>query len=126
MRFRKPITPGTKNGTWSACLSSEAVANEYGVLKRRKVMIGTCKNCGCTESDALADAKTLGLQEEFQRGIYTCCQLAQWSQEQWASWFEATHDQDPRDISQEVSESEASDAEAVLVPVRFRRSVPWF
>jgi hypothetical protein len=89
-------------------------------------MIGTCKNCGCTESDALADAKTLGLQEEFQRGIYTCCQLAQWSQEQWAAWFEATHDQDPRDKSQEISESEASDAEAVLVPVRFRRSVPWF
>jgi hypothetical protein len=34
------------------------------------------KSCGCTASQALADAKTLGLQQEFQSGIYTCCQMA--------------------------------------------------
>ena len=64
--------------------------SEPVVLSGEDIMIGKCKNCGCTESQAVADAKTLGLQEEFQRGIYTCCQIAGWAHEQWSAWFEAT------------------------------------
>jgi hypothetical protein len=48
-----------------------------------------CRLCGCTESQAIADAGTLGLQREFQNGLYTCCQIAMWTDEQWLAWVEA-------------------------------------
>lgn len=88
-------------------------------------MIGACSNCGCTESQAMADAKTLGLLQEFQNGIYTCCQIAEWAHDQWSAWLEATQ-QDAKDPSEVSANAELDDAEAVLVPVRFRRPVPWF
>ena len=53
-------------------------------------MISTCRLCGCTEADSIADAKTLGLEEELQNGVYTCCQIAAWAHEQPLAWFEAT------------------------------------
>jgi hypothetical protein len=40
-------------------------------------MSNACKNCGCTESQVIADAKTLGLQQEYESRIYTCCQIAE-------------------------------------------------
>ncbi|MBV8573101.1 MAG: hypothetical protein JO319_20965 [Acidobacteriaceae bacterium] len=89
-------------------------------------MIGTCKNCGSTESQAIADAKTLGLQQEFQSGVYTCCQLAQWAQEQWAAWFEATHQDELKNRNELSGTADADETETVLVPVRFRQRVPWF
>jgi hypothetical protein len=48
-----------------------------------------CTRCGCTESQALSDARTLGLQRELQNGLYTCCQIVAWADEQWLAWVEA-------------------------------------
>jgi hypothetical protein len=49
----------------------------------------TCRNCGSTQFQALADARTLSLQKEFQSGAYTCCQIVAWADEQWLAWLEA-------------------------------------
>jgi hypothetical protein len=51
-----------------------------------------CRTCGCTESQAIADARTLGLQRELQNGLYTCCQIAAWADEQWLAWLEAAEE----------------------------------
>lgn len=48
-----------------------------------------CRGCGCTKSQALADARTLAFQDEFLRGVYTCCQIVGWADEQWLTWVEA-------------------------------------
>ena len=73
----------------------------------------------------MADARTLGLEQEFQNGIYSCCQIAEWAQEQWSAWFQATEEDAKYRNAADVS-AELRDEEAVLVPVRFRRPVPWF
>ena len=87
-------------------------------------MTHTCTTCGRTESQAIADARSLGLQEELQSGIYTCCQVAEWADEQALAWFEATHE-DGRP-TRDVTELEP-EPEAALVRVRPRRiQVPWF
>ena len=41
-----------------------------------------CKRRGHTESKITADAKTLGLLQELENGVYTCCQISQWADEQ--------------------------------------------
>jgi hypothetical protein len=44
-----------------------------------------CAVCGRTETEAIAEAKAVGLQQQFQAGIYSCCQIARWADEQaWA------------------------------------------
>ena len=48
-----------------------------------------CRNCGCTRAAAAADARAVGLLEDFLAGIYTCCQVVQWADEQWAAWQDA-------------------------------------
>ena len=63
-----------------------------GRSKEDGQMISKCRVCGCTEADSIADAKTLGLEEELQNGVYTCCQIAAWAHEQWLAWFEATNE----------------------------------
>ena len=83
------------------------------------------KTCGCTESQVIADAKTLGIQQEFESGIYTCCQVEEWAQEQWSAWVEATR-QDAGQADEGMNGSELDEPEATLVPVRLRRPVPWF
>ena len=60
-------------------------------------MTDKCMNCGRTESQITADAKTLGLLQEFQSGVYTCCQIADWADEQWLAWFEATQQDNKAD-----------------------------
>ena len=85
----------------------------------------SCEACGLTESQALADAKTLGLLEEFKCGIYTCCQINAWAQEQWLAWFEAV-EADAFRTQDGLGPVEESEAEAMLVPVRLRRPVPWY
>jgi len=89
-------------------------------------MIGMCTNCGRTESQAIADAKTLGLLQELQVGIYTCCQISEWADEQWSAWAEATR-QDCNLAEHVITRPERTEAEPVLVPLRRRRpQVPWF
>ena len=51
-----------------------------------------CPKCGRTEAQITADAKTLGLLQEFQSGVYNCCQIVEWADEQWLAWFEATEE----------------------------------
>jgi hypothetical protein len=31
----------------------------------------------------------LGFQEEFKAGVYSCCQVVAWADEQWLAWAEA-------------------------------------
>jgi hypothetical protein len=88
-------------------------------------MTDKCMNCGRSASQAVADAKSLGLLEEFQNGIYTCCQVSDWADEQWLAWFEATQ-QDGRRMDALTSRS-LDESDAVPAPVRFRMpQVPWY
>jgi hypothetical protein len=48
-----------------------------------------CSSCGSTESQTFADARTLGLVRELQGGVYACCQIVTWADEQWLAWAEA-------------------------------------
>jgi hypothetical protein len=89
-------------------------------------MNNACKVCGATESQALAYARTLGLQPELQGGLYTCCQIAAWAEEQQSAWWAATQE-DSKRVDDLSRPPESGEAEAVLVPVRLRRApVPWF
>ena len=89
-------------------------------------MTDKCTNCGRTESQIIPDAKALGLLQEFQSGVYTCCQIAEWADEQWLAWFEATQE-DNKLIDDVTSRSEYEETELVFVPVRLgRRQVPWY
>ena len=91
-------------------------------------MTNECTNCGRTESQITANAKTLGLLQELQSGVYTCCQIAEWADEQSLAWFEAT--QEDRRLVDNMTgppHFDDSDIEGVLVPVRLRRrQVPWY
>ena len=57
--------------------------NDQGIIN------GLCRNCGCDRAQAAADARVLGFEEEFASGIYTCCQVVQWADEQWLAWLNA-------------------------------------
>jgi len=87
--------------------------------------MNSCNHCGCTQSQAMADAKTLGLEQDFQSGIYSCCQVTEWAHEQWTAWVQATQE-DAECCNDGSISAELDSGEAVLVPVRFRRPVPWF
>lgn len=88
-------------------------------------MTRTCATCGRTESQAIAEARAVGLMEEFLHGIHTCCQIAEWADEQLVAWFEATREDGMRTDS--VTELLESQAEGILVRVRSRGvQVPWF
>jgi hypothetical protein len=87
-----------------------------------------CTKCGRTESQITCDAKTLGLLQEFQNGVYTCCQIAEWADEQWLAWLEAT--QEDSGLAEKTTgrpQFDEGDSESVLVPIRLRRrQVPWY
>ena len=51
-----------------------------------------CSSCGSTASQILADATTLGLKRELQNGVYNCCQIVEWADEQWLAWAEAAEE----------------------------------
>jgi hypothetical protein len=85
-------------------------------------MTDKCMKCGRAEPQVTADAETLGVLQELQSGVYTCCQISQWADEQWLAWFKATQEDQDVTIRPEFSEPEL-----VLVPVRLRRQqVPWY
>jgi len=90
-----------------------------------QVMSDRCDKCGCAKSQVVADAKTLGLQQEFEGGRYTCCQIAEWAQEQWSAWIEATR-QDAEHADETTGDRDKETAEGILVPVRLRRPLPCF
>ena len=80
------------------------------------------------ESQITADAKTLGLLQEFQSGVYNCCQIVEWADEQCWAWIEAAEG-DSRLVDNMTGRTEVDEGESegVLVPVRLRRrQVPWY
>jgi 2',3'-cyclic-nucleotide 2'-phosphodiesterase (5'-nucleotidase family) len=94
--------------------------------------MNVCRFCGCTESQARADAMVLGLNEEFERGLYSCCQLVTWADEQWLAWTEAASE-DGKALDEVTKPIEIHEAEREPVLVRVRsgrqqgnRSLPWF
>ncbi len=89
-------------------------------------MSNICRICGSPESQAIANARALGLEPEFQSGVYTCCQIANWINEQSSAWAEAAHE-DRKPIQDLTKLPESRTVEAALVPVRVRRPhVRWF
>jgi hypothetical protein len=86
-----------------------------------RTMSNVCRFCQSTELQATANAKALGLEQEFEGGIYTCCQMAKWADEQSSAWLEAAHaDDEPTHDLTNLSEPPQTDA--ALVPVRLRRT----
>jgi hypothetical protein len=114
-----------------AILTGNRIAQSFGdkaalFTGGERKMTDTCRTCGRTESQAIADARAVGLHQEFQSGIYTCCQIAQWADEQWLAWFKATR-ADFNRVDDVTGGPELGEAEALLVPVRLRRpQVPWY
>jgi hypothetical protein len=88
-------------------------------------MNSSCAVCGCTEVEAIADARSLGLSQELQSGVYTCCQIVEWADEQLLAWFQAAHE-DSKQVEDLTKPLESEPTEAVAVPVRLRRRVPWY
>jgi hypothetical protein len=82
--------------------------------------VNVCRFCGCTESQARADAMVLGLNDEFERGLYSCCQLVAWADEQWFAWTEAASE-DGTPLDEATKPLEIHEAEPVLVRVRSER-----
>jgi hypothetical protein len=69
-----------------------------------------CRGCGSTASQVIADARTLGLEREFQNRLYTCCQIEAWADEQWLAWIEA-------------AEEDGKPADAVTKPLEYEEDV---
>jgi hypothetical protein len=89
-------------------------------------MTDTCMNCGRTQSQVIADAKTLGLLQEFEGGLYSCCQIMEWADEQCRAWFEALA-QDGKLADDRTTGHDVDDSDIMLVPVHLRRKqVPWY
>ena len=77
-----------------------------------------CTTCGSTKSQAIADAKTLSLKRDFQKGLYTCCQIVSWADEQWLAWLVAA-EEDGKWADDVTLPLEAEETKAVgPVPVR--------
>lgn len=88
-------------------------------------MSNRCVVCGRTESEAIADANAVGLRQELRFGIYTCCQIAEWADEQAAAWFEAlAQDTNWTDEPAAQLTREPQPVFARLHPSRSR--VPWY
>ncbi len=86
----------------------------------------TCASCRRSDSQVFADAKALGLVQEFQCRIYTCCQISEWADEQWLAWSKAAHE-DANAAEEANSRNLGFVTEPLLVPVRFRLpQVPWY
>jgi hypothetical protein len=81
-----------------------------------------CRFCGCTESQARTDASALGLNAEFETGVYSCCQVVTWADEQWRAWIEAASE-DGKSVDEVTKPLEIHEAEPepMLVPVRKKR-----
>jgi hypothetical protein len=82
---------------------------------------GLCRHCGCNQAQAAADARALGFEEEFASGIYTCCQVVQWADEQWLAWLNAA-EQDGKLPEEDVTRPlEISEPAREYVHVRSRK-----
>lgn len=63
----------------------------------------------------------LGLNDEFESGLHSCCELVAWADEQWLAWIEAaSEDGKPVDEVTEPLEIKEKEAEPEPVYVRLR------
>jgi hypothetical protein len=99
-----------------------AVKKELAVENDRASLSGVCRHCGSKEALAAADAQAIGLLDEFVAGIYSCCQVVQWADEQWVAWQEAGCE-DGKAPEEGTSPLEV-EPETMLVPVRLRKPKP--
>ena len=67
--------------------------------------MNVCRFCGCTASQARADARALGFRDEYAKGLYTCCQMVFWADEQWLAWVHAA-EQDGKPVDEVTSSLE--------------------
>ncbi len=81
---------------------------------------GLCRHCGCNQGQAAADARALGFEEEFASGIYTCCQVVQWADEQWLAGLDAA-EQDGKRAEDVMRPLEISEPTREFVHVRSRK-----
>jgi hypothetical protein len=79
-----------------------------------------CRYCGCNQVQAAADARALGLEEEFASGTYTCCQVVHWADEQRLTWLNAA-EQDGKMGEHVIRPLEVSEPAREFVYVRSRR-----
>jgi hypothetical protein len=86
----------------------------------QRIINGVCRDCGCNQSQAAADALVLGFEEEFASGTYTCCQVVQWADEQWLAWSKAA-EQDGKKMEDITLPLEISDPTHEFARVRARK-----
>ena len=79
-----------------------------------------CTTCGSTKHQVIADARTLSLKSHFQNGLYSCCQITAWADEQWLAWLVAA-EQDGKWADDVTRPLECEDTEAVA-PIAMRRN----
>lgn len=78
-------------------------------------------HCGCNQAQAAAKARVLGFEEEFASGIYTCCQVGQWADEQRLAWLSVA-EQDGKMPEEDVARPlEISERAREYVHVRSRK-----
>lgn len=87
---------------------------------KQPIINGLCRNCGCDQAQAVADAWVLGFEEEFASGIYTCCQVVQWADEQWLAWLNAA-EQDGKVAEDVTRPLEISEPAREFAHVRSRK-----
>jgi hypothetical protein len=80
-----------------------------------------CELCRRTQFEAMAEAKTLGLEQEFEAGIYTCCQVSEWADEQAIAWLEAIEADEHRS-NEETAIPDSDPGQAIFVFVRASRA----
>ncbi|HEX4772754.1 MAG TPA: hypothetical protein VH351_18115 [Bryobacteraceae bacterium] len=78
-----------------------------------------CRQCGCTQALAAADARAVGYLNQFIAGTYTCCQVVEWADEQWVAWQDAASE-DGKSIEEATTPLEI-EPDAQFVPVRLRK-----
>src|SRR5260370_33510360 len=86
---------------------------------RSKMMSNICRICGSRESQTIADARTLGLLKELQSGIYTCCQIVAWADEQCLAWVQAGGE-DGNWADDVTMPLESAEEEKGIIPLRRR------
>ncbi|MBV8073744.1 MAG: hypothetical protein JO270_27875 [Acidobacteriaceae bacterium] len=67
----------------------------------------------------MAEAEALGFQDEFRDGLYSCCEIVQWAEEQWRAWLDAA--KEDAQNGREVKRPGGGDPEELFLRTRVRR-----
>src|ERR1700742_332472 len=69
--------------------------------------------CRGRQAQAVADAKAIGLEAEFEAGLYSRKQISEWAGEQWLAWLQAT-------VEDRRATEADRDTQEQMVPVKVR------